>query len=200
VQARAPFPAVTSVVTRPAAHKPGGLGVITVTSPPIMRASLRVMARPKPVPPKRCAVVLSAWLNSWNSFAYCSGVMPMAVSATATSIHSRPLATRRARSLTSPSLVNLQALLRRLSRICRSRMGSTVMMLFRDAQFAPKNGQKPKPSGSQRTRLQLTGRGRNHPPRRGSFLYDDAQLPTVERGQAQSEVAICNALFRLPQS
>src|SRR6266404_2675812 len=29
-------------------------------------------------------------------------------------------------SLTSPALVNLQALLRRLSRICRSRMGSTV--------------------------------------------------------------------------
>ena len=26
-----------------------------------MRASLRVMARPKPVPPKRCAVEASAW-------------------------------------------------------------------------------------------------------------------------------------------
>jgi hypothetical protein len=34
---------------------PGSL--ITVTSPPIMRASLRVIARPRPVPPKRCAVV-----------------------------------------------------------------------------------------------------------------------------------------------
>jgi hypothetical protein len=32
---------------------PGSLS--TVTSPPIMRASLRVMARPSPVPPKRCA-------------------------------------------------------------------------------------------------------------------------------------------------
>jgi hypothetical protein len=29
-----------------------------------MRASLRVMARPRPVPPKRCAVEASAWLNS----------------------------------------------------------------------------------------------------------------------------------------
>src|SRR5262249_30509220 len=29
-------------------------------------------------------------------------------------------------SLTSPSFVNLQALLKRLSRICRSRMGSTI--------------------------------------------------------------------------
>jgi hypothetical protein len=34
---------------------PGSLA--TVTSPPIMRASLRLMARPKPVPPKRWAVV-----------------------------------------------------------------------------------------------------------------------------------------------
>ena len=43
----------------------------TVRSPPIMRASLRVMASPSPVPPKRCAVALSAWVNSSNSFAYC---------------------------------------------------------------------------------------------------------------------------------
>src|SRR5262245_9574305 len=76
--------------------------------------------------PKRCAVLASAWLNSSNSLACCSGVMPMPVSATASSIQSRPLATLRARSLTSPSLVNLQALLNRLSSICRSRMGSTV--------------------------------------------------------------------------
>src|SRR5262245_48910199 len=98
----------------------------TVTSPPIMRASLRVMARPSPVPPKRCAVVLSAWANSSNSFACCSAVMPMPLSATATSIQSRPSTNLRALSLTSPSFVNLQALLRRLSRICRSRIGSTV--------------------------------------------------------------------------
>ena len=52
--------------------------------------------------------------------------MPMPVSATASSIQSRPSTTLRACSLTSPSLVNLQALLNRLSRICRSRMGSTV--------------------------------------------------------------------------
>jgi hypothetical protein len=30
--------------------------LVTITSPPIMRASLRVMARPSPVPPKFCAV------------------------------------------------------------------------------------------------------------------------------------------------
>src|SRR6516162_4575786 len=103
---------------------PGSL--VTITSPPIMRASLRVMARPSPVPPNFCAVVASAWLNSSNNFACCSAVMPMPVSATASSIQSRPLATLRARSLTSPSLVNLQALLRKLSSICRSRMVSTI--------------------------------------------------------------------------
>src|SRR5262245_47658834 len=52
--------------------------------------------------------------------------MPMPVSETANSTKLLPLLTLRAASLTSPALVNLQALLRRLSRICRSRMGSTV--------------------------------------------------------------------------
>src|SRR6516162_3684615 len=52
--------------------------------------------------------------------------MPMPVSETASSIQSRPSATLYARSLTSPCFVNLQALLNRLSSICRSRMGSTV--------------------------------------------------------------------------
>src|SRR5262249_54181886 len=103
---------------------PGSL--VTVTSPPIRRASLRVMARPSPVPPKRCAVVASAWVNSSNSFACCSAVMPMTVSETANSTKLLPLLTLRAASLTSPALVNLHALLRRLSSICRSRMGSTV--------------------------------------------------------------------------
>src|SRR5436305_9402512 len=100
--------------------------LVTVTSPPIMRASLRVMASPSPVPPNFCAVEASAWLNSSNSFACCSAVMPMPVSETANSTKLLPLLTLHAASLTSPALVNLQALLRRLSRICRSRMGSTV--------------------------------------------------------------------------
>src|SRR5690242_7372189 len=50
----------------------------------------------------------------------------MPVSATASSTQSRPSATVRTRSATSPSFVNLQALLKRLSRICLSRMGSAV--------------------------------------------------------------------------
>src|SRR5215831_6896455 len=103
---------------------PGWLA--TVTSPPIMRASLRVIARPRPVPPWRCAVDESACVNSANSLACCSAVMPMPVSATANSIQVRPSTTLRTFSLTSPCVVNLQALLNRLSRICRSRMGSTV--------------------------------------------------------------------------
>src|SRR5262249_47769837 len=52
---------------------PGPLA--TVTSPPIMRASLRVMASPRPVPPYFFAVDASAWENSWNNLASCSGVM-----------------------------------------------------------------------------------------------------------------------------
>src|SRR5215510_5826008 len=116
-----PTPGSRTVKTEPL---PGSLA--TVTSPPIMRASLRVMARPRPVPPYCRAVEESAWVNSSNSLACCSGVIPMPVSATAMSIQLRPSTTFLTRSLTSPCLVNLQALLNRLSRICRSRMGSTV--------------------------------------------------------------------------
>src|SRR6516162_9710407 len=52
--------------------------------------------------------------------------MPMPLSATASSTQSRPSATWRTRSATSPSFVNLQALLKRLSRICLSRMESAA--------------------------------------------------------------------------
>src|SRR5262249_15699679 len=41
---------------------PGSL--VTITPPPIMRASLRVMAKPSPVPPYCRAVEESAWVNS----------------------------------------------------------------------------------------------------------------------------------------
>ena len=63
----------------------------------------------------------SAWLNSSNSFACCSAVIPMPVSETANSTKLLPLLTLRAASFTSPALVNLQALLNRLSR-CLSRL------------------------------------------------------------------------------
>ena len=49
--------------------------------------------------------------------------MPIPVSATEISIAPLPSPARRARNVTVPVLVNLQALLKRLSRICRSRIG-----------------------------------------------------------------------------
>src|SRR2546422_3087025 len=52
--------------------------------------------------------------------------MPMPLSATANSTQSRPSATLRIRRATSPSFVNLQALLRRLSRICLEPHGVRV--------------------------------------------------------------------------
>ena len=63
------------------------------------------MARPSPVPPNRWAVVASAWVNSSNSFAFCSVVMPMPVSETDRLHQSRPLLILLVRSLTFPSLV-----------------------------------------------------------------------------------------------
>src|SRR5215469_7437665 len=50
----------------------------------------------------------------------------MPVSATASSIQACPSTTLRTRRATSPSFVNLQALLKRLSRICLSRRESAV--------------------------------------------------------------------------
>src|SRR5262245_9104097 len=44
-------------------HGPGRGSLATVTSPPIMRASLRERARPSPVPPWRRAVRESAWVK-----------------------------------------------------------------------------------------------------------------------------------------
>src|SRR5262249_26339023 len=70
-----------------------------------------------------------------NSLACCSGVMPMPVSATASSIQSRPLATLRARSLTSPSLVNLQALLRRLPHGVHRQCAEVVLGVNDEAVF-----------------------------------------------------------------
>src|SRR5262249_1352319 len=73
--------------------EPLPISLATVTSPPIIRASLRVIARPSPVPPKRCAVEASAWLNSSNNFACCSALHAMPLSATASSSPARPFRT-----------------------------------------------------------------------------------------------------------
>ena len=103
---------------------PGSLA--TVTSPPIIRASLRVMARPSPVPPNRWAVVASAWVNSSNSFACSAGSQAYA------SIGDGQLNPMAAVAYPSPAQRRL-ALLRELAGIAkrvepdwRNRMGSTV--------------------------------------------------------------------------
>ena len=59
---------------------PGSLA--TPTSPPISCARWRVIARPRPVPPKRRVVELSACVKAANSWPSCSGAMPMPVSRT----------------------------------------------------------------------------------------------------------------------
>jgi hypothetical protein len=80
-----------------------------------MRASLRVMASPRPVPPNFCAVVASAWqLLEQLCLLLCghpdAGVGDGELDEVAAIAHPASA------SLTSPALVNLQALLRRLSK------------------------------------------------------------------------------------
>ena len=57
--------------------------------PPIISQNLRVIVRPRPVPPYLRVVDASAWVKASNTFATCSGVIPMPESFTANS-HSRP--------------------------------------------------------------------------------------------------------------
>ena len=104
---------------------PGSL--VTVTSPPIMRASLRVMASPETgaaEPLRGRGIGLGELLEQLRLLLGRHADAGVG-DGQAQSSRRRSL-TLRARSVTSPSLVNLQALLNRLSRICRSRMGSTV--------------------------------------------------------------------------
>lgn len=85
------------------------------------------IAKLRPVPPYRRAICVSAWGNSSNTFSSCSLDIPMPVSLTVNAIQKRPAdSTRSIRSRTSPASVNLQALLKRLNRICRSRIASAV--------------------------------------------------------------------------
>ena len=54
----------------------------TDTAPPIRIASSRTMARPRPDPPNRRVMLVSAWTNLSNRPACRSGAMPMPVSET----------------------------------------------------------------------------------------------------------------------
>ncbi|MOA29280.1 hypothetical protein D3C78_1502850 [compost metagenome] len=103
---------------------PGSLSI--ATTPPISSDRRRQMVSPRPVPPKRRAVLLSAWVNGSNSRASCWRSMPMPVSATSKRSHCSLalLCRQRTRSVTCPCCVNFSALLQKFCRIWRRRSGS----------------------------------------------------------------------------
>src|SRR5262249_3857926 len=88
----------------------------TVTLPPSIVQKCLVMESPSPVPPKRLVVEASAWLNASNSRPSCSFVMPTPVSDTRK--QTREWRSRAATAVSVPLLVNLLALLNRLSKHC----------------------------------------------------------------------------------
>ena len=89
------------------------------------------MVSPSPVPPCLRVVDMSACVNGWNSFADCSGVMPMPVSRTENlSCTFSPVRSSSSMfSRISPCSVNFTALLTRLVRIWPRRSGSPQQVL-----------------------------------------------------------------------
>jgi hypothetical protein len=104
--------------------RPGALS--THRRPPIRSTSWRLIVRPRPVPPKRRVVELSACMKGWKMRDCCSASRPMPVSRTHTcsSTSRSSCATGSMPSVTSPWSVNLIALLPRLTITWRSRVGS----------------------------------------------------------------------------
>ncbi len=104
--------------------RPGALS--RPISPPISRARWRLSARPRPVPPWRRVVALSACSKASNSRACCAGAMPMPESATSKRTCCRLPCTCSSspRSRTQPVSVNLTALASRLISAWASRVGS----------------------------------------------------------------------------
>ncbi len=106
--------------------EPSPSPLLNPTSPPIMSASARVIARPRPDPPNRRAVEPSACVKRWNSEACAAAGMPTPVSCTSKRTRrapSGPSCTVRPTS-TPPSWVNFTALPIRLNRAWRMRTGS----------------------------------------------------------------------------
>ena len=97
--------------------------------PPMSSASRRLIASPRPVPPYLRVVDESACENDWNSLPMASTDRPMPVSRTANVISDFALGIGFAPTerTTSPLSVNLTALERRFSRICRSRVTSPTI-------------------------------------------------------------------------
>ena len=109
---------------------PGSLS--TVMSPPIIWQKRWLIASPSPVPPYLRVVEASACVNAWNSFAICSGVMPMPVSLTRNVIHSAPsTASRLTVSAMVPLLGELAGVAEQVEQLCRT--------LVRSARMAPRS-------------------------------------------------------------
>ncbi|MNO96993.1 hypothetical protein D3C76_886860 [compost metagenome] len=83
--------------------------------------SLRVSARPSPVPPNCRVIPASAWANGWKMRWRDSSGMPMPVSRT---LMRTPPAAGSTRTSTRPARVNLRALDNRLLTTWRTRVGS----------------------------------------------------------------------------
>ena len=120
----------------------------TAMLPPRRWQSRRLIASPRPVPPYRRVVELSAWLNSSNTLAICSAVMPMPLSATVKVNQAPSGRSRSTVSATSPFSVNLQALLSRL------RIAHLGIELFR---FLPPSGlRRERPTKAARSQLRTS--------------------------------------------
>jgi len=100
--------------------------LLTWMSPPIIRARLREISRPRPAPPIRLRKELSAWKNRVNSRSTVSASMPTPVSRTVITTPSGMASERATSTMIDPSWVNLMALLIRLYMICRSRVASAI--------------------------------------------------------------------------
>ncbi len=105
---------------------PRSTSLSTHKRPPIISTSLREMVSPRPEPPNRRVVVLSACSNASKIACCFSGAIPMPVSRM---LKCRCSSVSVCRSLstetsTSPCSVNLMALPTRLISTCRSRCGS----------------------------------------------------------------------------
>ena len=127
---------------------PGTLS--TLICPPIISVNCLVIGNPSPVPPYFVVVSSSAWVNSSNTLMTCCSFMPIPVSAISKFSHSIPA--KRigcAVTVTTPSSVNLQALVSKLIKHWRNRVSSPRMppmssatsnsmrLLFFDASGSP---------------------------------------------------------------
>ena len=115
---RTPASGPVSMLTRKELPSPGVLSPLI--SPPSIWARRRLIVRPRPVPPKRRVIELSACEKGWKMAAICSEFMPRPESITSKPMRGWGAAggsSRRTTKRTPPSSVNLTALPSKLMRI-----------------------------------------------------------------------------------